>query len=312
MTRKGPRLPSGATIVAWLGIIGTLMGIVSFALLDLPSIIGGENDGSNLSEAAILGTLAALQDEKNRAQLQLTQIALADAQAANQQTQQALDQRQAEFQATLDAARSAQEQVIATQNAVAAASATTAAEVQAVNATATQQVLDSGATAAALAQITSTPTAMPTNTPQPEVVSDFRSIANASITLSGTTLEFFIQTSSPIPDGQNGLAYIWALDTDRDPATGFAVQDIGVDLRVTVTFDNGAWVGTVRSIQPDGTIGDAFLFFTEIDINGPRLSAKLEASQLNTAAGFDWVARSELGNQVYAFFPASGHLTFTP
>lgn len=311
MTQRGPRLPSGATIVAWLGIIGTLMGIVSFFILDLPNIIGGGGGGGgSMSEASVIGTLAALQDEKNQAQLQLTQIAVANQQVANQQTQTALDQQVALFQATLDAARAAQDQVVATQNAVVAASATADAEVQAANATATQVVLDQGATAAAIAQVTPTPTDSPTNTPEPEIVTDFRSISEASVALLGSDIEFFAQTASPVPDGQAGLAYVWLLDTDRDPTTGYTVQDIGVDLRAEITFESGAWVGVVRTIQPDGTVGDAFLFFSDVDVNGPRVGGLVEAAGL--AGGFDWVARSELGNETYSFFPASGHLTFTP
>src|SRR5688572_2719243 len=104
------RLPSGATIVAWLGTIATLLGIISFFILDLPNILGGGGgDPGGLSQADIISTMSALQEEKQDAQLQLTQIAVANAQAANQATQNALATQAAEFQSTLAIVRATQD-----------------------------------------------------------------------------------------------------------------------------------------------------------------------------------------------------------
>ena len=101
-------IPSGATILAWLGVIGTLLGIIGFFVSDLPGLLGG-NQNQGLSEQDIVSTLSALQDDKERAELQLTAIAVANQQAANLSTQQAIAQQQAEFQATVDAIRAEQE-----------------------------------------------------------------------------------------------------------------------------------------------------------------------------------------------------------
>jgi len=298
-------IPSGATILAWLGVIGTLLGIIGFFVSDLPGLFGNNDPG--LNEQDIVATLSALQGDKDRAELQLTQIAIANQQSANQATQQALQNQQAAFQATLDSVRAEQEAFVSTQNAIAAVTAT----FDAANALGTQAALDVTATAAAIAQIPPTNTPAPTITPTPAPVGDYRALVGATAGNSDNgRLSFTMQTTQAIPDpAPDGLTYVWSLDTDRDATTGLSVQDIGVDMRITVKFDSGSWIGTVRSVAADGTLGDPFLFL-DININGASVSATLDGAELGIPGSFNWVARVELGGQAYSFFPESGHLTY--
>jgi hypothetical protein len=290
-------------LIAWLGVIGTVLGIVGFLISDLPRLLGGE--ATPAPDHNVSGTLAVLEREKFLAELQLTQIALDDQRAANQSTQAALDQQQVSFQATLDAAAAEQANLVATSNAVAALTATA----DAANAQATQAAQDATATANFLAQLTPTNTPVPTATPLPPPATGHRSIEVADVGVSDGSLLFAMRTAQPIPDEpQAGLAYIWALDTDRDPETGLALEDIGVDKRVTVTFESGAWLGTVGIVQADGTLGETFRFL-DIEINGTNLIVRLDPDELGLPLSFDWAARVEAGGQVFSPFPESGHLT---
>jgi multidrug efflux pump subunit AcrA (membrane-fusion protein) len=315
-------MPSGATILAWLGVIGTILGILGFFISDLPGIFSDEPQG--LSEDYIIATLAALQDDKERAELQLTQIALAEQRAANQATEQAISQQQANIEATFAAIQVQQDEVVATQNAVAALTATAeaanitaTANADATGTVAAQIAQNETATAVALAQITPTATITPTNTPPPTAtdtpapVVDHRSLVGAAVGVSENgRLLFSIQAAQPIPDApQDELAYIWSLDTDHDPETGLTLQDIGVDVRVAARFDEGAWVGTVRTVNIDGTFGEPFYFLT-IEIDGAILAATLSPAEVGLPGSFDWVARAELGAQAYSFFPTTSHSTF--
>jgi hypothetical protein len=301
------RLPNATTILAWLGVIGTILGIIGFFISDLPGLFGNQPEG--LSEEQIIATLVALQDDKERAELQLTQIALENLRAANQATQQAINQQQADFQATLDAIQAEQEAVVATGNAVAAMTATA----DAANAAATQVAQDITATADFLAQITPTVTPTPTPTPTPEPVVDHRSLVAAAVQPTGEgTLQFAVQAAQPIPEEpQEGLAYVWSLDTDRDPETGLELQDIGVDVRLAVRFKDGAWIGRATVIQPDGTPGETFLFL-DVTLDGALLVATLDPVELGLPLSFDWIARAELGGEAYSFWPADGHNTLSP
>ncbi len=301
------RLPSGATIIAWLGIIGTILGIIGFLISDLPALFREEPQG--LSQEDIVATLVSLQSDKNQAELQLTQIALADRQLANQSTQQALNQQQAAFQTTLDAINAQRDAIVATNNAISAMTATA----DAANAAATQVARDATATADFLAQIVPTDTPVPTATPVPEPVTDYRSLAVADVQPGrDRTLVFTLRAAQPIPDAPpEGLAYVWSLDTDRNPETGFALQDIGVDTRVVVRFGDGTWIGKVIVVQPDGTPGETFLFLN-IDVVGPNLAAILNPAEFALPVAFDWIARAELDGEAYSFFPVSGHNTLGP
>jgi hypothetical protein len=257
----------------------------------------------------VAATLIALDRERLQAEFQLTQIALENQQAANQNTQAAIDRQQADFQATLDAAEAEQADLVATSNAIAALTATA----DAADAQATGVAQNATATANFLAQLTPTNTPVPTATPQPAVVTDHRSIEVADVGLRGGNLLFAMRVGQSIPDEpQEGLAYIWALDTDRDAETGLTVEDIGVDKRVIVTYTEGAWLGTVGIVQPDGTLGETFRFL-DIEINGPNLVATLNPDELGLPTSFDWSARVELGEQTFSpFYPEGGHESLVP
>jgi hypothetical protein len=327
------KTPGWSTILAWVTIIGTFLGIIGFFISDLPGLLGKQPEG--LSEDSIVATLAALQESGNLAALQLTQIALSDQLAANQATQQALDLQREAVQATATAVQAAQEAFIATQNAIVGATATieaqnaagtATAEAQALEATATQEAiyaaetasaLDMTATAQALALITPTatatptPTSTPTPTPAPVAVSDHRLIILASVAGTGAArLVFTAQVAQPIPAApRDGLAYVWLLDTDRDPSTGRLVQDIGVELLVAVRYEDGAWVGTVRTVKEEGAFGDP-LYFLDITIGETSVTGAFKPSDMGVPNSFDWVARSELLEEVYPYYPEEGHLTF--
>lgn len=294
--------PSTAAVLAWLGVVATILSIVGFFVSDLPALLGGNAKPG--SEQDVSGTLVALEREKLQAEFQLTQIALENQQAANQSTQAAIDQQRANLQATLDEVEAGQADLVATSNAIAALTATA----DAADAQATEAAQNATATANFLAQLTPTGTPIPTATPPPAVVIDHRSIEVADVGLRGGNLLFAMRVGQPIPDEpQEGLSYIWALDTDRDPETGLALEDIGVDKRVVVTYAEGAWLGTVGIVQPDGTLGETFRFL-DIEINGPNLVATLNPDELGLPTSFDWSARVELGDQTFSpFFPESGH-----
>jgi hypothetical protein len=314
--RARGRIPSGATVVAWLGTIATLLGIVSFFILDLPNILGGGGgSGGNLSQDSIIATMAALQGEKQDAQFQLTQIAVANAQAANLATQQALATRAAEFEAALAAVRATQDAFAATQNAIAASTAAADAATATGNAVGTQAVLDVTATAAFIAQIPTeapTNTPLPTDTPVPPPVTDHRTVTVADLRANNDgLLELGLQVAQPIPDPPPGeLAYVWLLDTDQDPTTGLSVQDIGAELRIAAQVENGQWVGTVRAILPDGALGDP-LYISDISVSGIDVSMLLNPSHFDLPGFFTWVVRAEDNSVGYSLFPEAGHLTFS-
>lgn len=306
--------------IFWLGLVGTILGIVSFLAADLPQIFGGGDD-SGLSEADIVATLAALQADKERAELQLTGIALENAQAANQATEQAIQQQQADFQATLDAIRTEQEAAVATNNAIVALTATAnagnmTATAGAAAATETAAAA-AAATEAAEAQITPTATPAPTDTPiptltpTPAIVADYRLILDAAIAALGQgQIVFSLTAGQPIPvDGAEGLAYVWSLDTDFNPETGLGVKEIGADARVTIGYAEEQWYGLVTPIAPDGTLGEPFIF-VDIEIDGVVLTATLNHNNTGLPLNFDWVVRAETSGEAYSFFPESGSLRF--
>jgi len=298
------KIPSWATILGVLAGIGTLIGVIS-GIMGIVGFFGvSAAPTRGLTDEQIVATLSALSSAKDRAELQLTQYAVQEQAAANEGTRSAIDALQANLQATVAAGEAQQEAFVATQNYFSGLTATA----DTINAAATQSALDAGATQAAIAQVTQTPTPLPTATPPPAFVIDYRSLTGADVRLSGKGVEFSVQTAENIPDAPQGVSYVWLLDTDRNPATGQPVQDIGVDLRVAIRFDNGAWIGTVRTIADDGSQGDP-LFFVNIKTNGPNASAELDADQLGLPASFDWLARSEGETEVYPFFPDAGHVT---
>jgi hypothetical protein len=285
-------------IVAWMGAFLTVVAFVSFFVKDLPSLLGfGPKE---MSQAEIVATLGALQSGKADAEFQLTQIAVANQQSANLSTQQALNAAQAGFQATLDAIHAEQDSFIATQNANVAAQSTA----NAASVFATQGALDAQATQNALAQI------QPTATPAPVAVSDYRSLADASVSFQNNgQLDFSVKASQGIPDpAPEGLAYVWLLDTDHSAASGMQIADIGADVRVSVTASGGSWLGTVQTVASNGSLGDSFLF-ADIKVNGPNLSASLDPAALGIPGNFDWVARTLLGAETYPMLPESGHFS---
>lgn len=300
---KGSIKPPGVgTIIAWLGIIGTILGILGFFISDLPGLLGGKPQ--SLSEENLVATLIAFQRDKERAELQLTQIKLANDVSANQMTQQALDQREATFQAELSTLQAQQDEFIATQYVISGMTATA----EAIDATSTQVALDAAATAAAIAQVTPTPTAAPTATLVPASVTDYRGLLDADVRLlGGGRMRFLAQALQQIPDSPpDGLAYVWLIDSDRNPETGQSVQDIGVDKRVAVRFNTNTWVGTVRSVQQDGAFGEPFVFL-DISVNGPNVVAEIIASEFDLPEIFDWVIRVQVGEQVFGLWPTAGH-----
>jgi hypothetical protein len=305
------RGPSWGSILAVMGVIATILGVIT-GLISLAQFAGqtvGGTNSANLSDQSVVATLGALQAAKDRAELQLTQYALAEQQSANQSTLNAINVVQANFQATVDAVNGKQDAFVSTQNAISGLTATA----DAAHAIGTQVALNAGATNAAVAQVTPTPTALPTSTPTPAPVADYRSLTGADVRgINDKKMDFSVQTAEAIPDQPPpGLAYAWLLDSDHNPATGLPVQDIGIDVRVTARFENGAWVGTLRPVQTDGSEGQA-LFFLDIRVNGNNLVADLDPSQMNLPASFDWVVRAQSDQETYQLFPPSGHFSLTP
>src|SRR5574341_1548687 len=116
---RNVKLPSWGTVLAWLGVLGTITGLIAFIFGgNLPDLLGLTTPG--LSQEELLSTMIALQSDRADAELQLTQIAVANLAAANESTAQALDQLLSNSQATLTAVASGADSVLATQNAVAA------------------------------------------------------------------------------------------------------------------------------------------------------------------------------------------------
>ena len=79
MSSRRRRPPSAATVLAWLGVIGTILGILGFFISDLPSVFG--IDTTPPSGSDIAATVIALERDKLQAEFQLTQIALDNQQA---------------------------------------------------------------------------------------------------------------------------------------------------------------------------------------------------------------------------------------
>ena len=286
-----------------LGIVSAIMGIIGIGLID---IFGGSDA---LSESEFFGTAVALERDKNSAEAQLTQIGLLEQQAANQSTQQALEAQEAIIMSTLSAAEAEQAALLATQNEIAGQTAT----VEAANEIATMQAQDATATANFLAQIAPTATPLPTSTAVPEVVVDHRSITGAAVQLAGAEFSFLVSTSGIIPElPQNGLSYIWSLDTDSDVETGLKVEDIGVDTRVSATFTDGAWAGTVEAVQDDGTVGKSSQLFFDIKVDGSLLQFSLSQGDYGLTRAFNWIASVELGERTYEpSFPVTGHASLS-
>lgn len=304
-------LPTWATILAWLGIIGTILGVITgvISLVQFAQqTLSPQTSGAD--QQNVFATLAALQVASDRQGLQLTQYALDAQNAANQSTANAVAAQAAAVQGTLGALQAQQDAVVGTQNANAALTASAQAASQAAAATATQNYLDTGATNAALSQIAPTNTPQPTSTPTPAPVADYRSLtaADAQPTADGK-IAFSVQTAQGIPDQPPvGLSYVWMLDTDHNPATGLPVQDIGVDMKIVVRFDNGAWVGSARAVLVDGSEGTP-LAFTDITVSGNSLVATLDPGQLGLPTSFDWVVRAQSDQETYPLIPASSHFT---
>lgn len=315
--------PDVSTIIAWVGIIGTILGIIGFFISDLPGLFRHEPEG--LTEEQIVATLVALQNDKQQAELQLTRIALENIQAANQSTQQAIDRQLADSEATLHAVQEVQAAFIATQNAIAALTATSeaaqaamTATATALNATETQAAMNATATADFLAQITPTPTQtltptpLPTATPTPAPVVDFRSLLAADVRLDDDgMLLFAVQAAQDIPEQPpNGLAYVWLVDTDRSPDTGYPVQDIGAEMRIAVRFDENSWIGRVSSLDEEEQRGDPLFFLANnILIDGAILAASISPADFGLPTTFDWVVRAELEGETYSLLPEIGHNT---
>jgi hypothetical protein len=301
------KFPSAGQIAAWLGVIATLIGIIA-GIISISQAIQPKPSAS-LSDQSIAATMGALQSAKDHAELQLTAYSLAELQSANQSTANAINAVQAQFQATLSAVNAQQDAFVGTQNAYAGLTATG----DTVNAAATQVALNAAMTQAAIAQVSPTATPLPTATPTPAPVADYRSLAGAEIGRSGNKrMVFFVQTTQPIPDQPPaGLEYAWLLDTDTNPSTGLPVQDIGIDERVTARYDNGGWVGTLRSVASDGSEGQVFLF-TDIRVTNDGLQAELDPTDFSLPSVFDWVVRAQSDRENYALLPANGHFSLTP
>jgi hypothetical protein len=298
------KIPSWATIIGWLGAIGTILGILAYFFGDFRTMLGLNKEPDILSQQEVIATLSAMQNDKDNAELQLTQIAVANQGAANEATSTANAQILATAQAQLDAANAAQDAFVSTQNAIAGATATQSA-------IETQAALDAAASAAAQAQVTLTPTPEPTATPIPEVVSDYRAVVGGGVQFNNKgEMEFTLQANDRIPD-QTGLSYVWMLDTDINAATGLSMQDIGVDTIITLKFEGGAWLGTVRAVNSDGTLGEPLLF-VDIKVTGNTIQATLDPTSYGLPGTFLWVARAETNGTPYQFTPSVSHNTFTP
>jgi hypothetical protein len=290
-------------------VVGTILGVITGVISVIQyaqDAFGGGGQDLSADQQRIYETLAAVQVANGQLSVQLTQYALAGVQSANEATANAINAQAASVQGTMGALQAKEDSLVATSN---AQSAMTAAA-EAVNSTATQAYLDAGATNAALSQIAPTPTDLPTATPVPEVVSDYRSLLDAAAQTSADgRIELSVQTAQNIPeDPPTGLQYVWMLDTDRNPGTGLPVQDIGVDMTMTVRFDNGAWLGTGRALLVDGAEG-APIVFTNITVEGNRLIATIDPTRFGLVGQFDWVARAQSDNEIYPLLPEASHFT---
>lgn len=306
--KRRPGLPTWATVLAWLGIIGTILGVITgiISLIQFGQQAISGPPTSSADQGHVFETLAALQVASDRQGLQLTQYALQGQQAANESTSNAINAQSANVQGTMGALQAQQDAVVATQH----ANALLEAASQAAAATATQSYLDAGATNAALSQIAPTATALPSVTPTPAPVADYRSLTGASIQIQPDgRLAFSVQTAQDIPaQPPTGVAYVWMLDTDHNPATGLPVQDVGVDMRITVRFANGAWLGTVNSVLVDGSLGPESVF-TDVVVAGNSLTATLDPTQFSLQPSFDWMAQAQSDQETYPLLPATSHFT---
>ncbi|NDJ35463.1 MAG: hypothetical protein GYB64_12420 [Chloroflexi bacterium] len=286
-------------IVFWIGVISGILGIIGFLIADLPALFGGNNE-----------SLADLQATLNAAQAELTQIALEDQAAANQATQEALAATQAalatqeagavEGLGNLEATRNAEIALTNTQQAVEAAAATQAAAAT--------------ATANAAANITPTPTLTPTLTPTPVPVTDYRDIVDAGISVIEGDLAFTVQTAAPIPSAP-AVIYVWSLDLDATAETGYMVQSVGAEARLTLRYDTDldAWIAEGATVAEDGTANVRFEAFKVQDEEN-TITVRVDAEDISQflQGGFAWVVRAEESGQAFSFFPEQGFGVFSP
>lgn len=305
----------GARVLAILTVIATITGILGFLIGDL-GLLGRAQ--TSVSDASTEGTLVALQQARIDLEIQLTQIALNDQVAANVASQTALAQQAGSLGATLGAVGTQQAAVIATSNAAAAMTATANAIQEGQDAIATQQAVDATATALFMEQITPTatptytPTPLPPPTAAPEVAGDHRSVIAADVFQADDgELHFTIRTAVAVPEPPpDGLAYRWGLDTDYDPATGMAQNDIGVDMTVRVYYLDGAWLGTVRRLNAQGEETDTFRF-AGVSVSGQDVVARLLPAEVGLPTSFNWVAQALMRDETYSPVPETGHNVFS-
>src|SRR5574341_2097950 len=108
---------------------------------------------------------------------------------------------------------------------------------------------------------------------------------------------------------QNVFCFFFFLMIRRPPRSTLFPYTTLFRSRVAVEFQNGAWIGTVRSLQADGTQGDPF-FFLDIQVGGPNLSATIDdPGGVGLTLIFNWVVRAEGPGQVFPILPEFSHFT---
>ena len=116
----------------------------------------------------------------------------------------------------------------------------------------------------------------------------------------------------PYPVPPANCAYWFALDTDRNPATGWEhplVNDMGADLAVGAYYISGVWTIVVR----DPVTGTNLTDITKFSFNGKWMKLKIPQSYIGSPNSFDWVAYTwdwTTGVLVWDNAPNGTHATF--
>jgi len=142
----------------------------------------------------------------------------------------------------------------------------------------------------------------------------YTDILAVSVNWSGSDrLQFSLQAAAPIPSAPGGyLAYVWGIDTDNNPNTGYGwpyifANDIGIDVLLRVAYRDGRWGAWVDKAGANG-VAEWSQPVYEYSIDGSTSTGLVSVSTFGIPESFTWTAHSLQGGDYFDIAPNSGHL----
>jgi len=120
--------------------------------------------------------------------------------------------------------------------------------------------------------------------PQGDVYSAHLDLISASITRIDTThLEFSMTLAADIPEVEQGntVYYMWLVDTDRDPSTGFPYAHVGGEFNVRAANHGDGWFGVIEQLAKSNEQ-------ITLSIDGSEIKLTIARSQIGDPSVFDW------------------------